>query len=44
MQGFLSYIISDFSGKRAVEEDDGDPFGDEHGIDAAHDKKGWLEL
>jgi len=30
--------------KNPVEEEEEDPFGDEHGIDTPKGNKGWLEL
>jgi hypothetical protein len=38
---------TDGRGKQPVDEDDDDPFGDEHGIETPHvaqDGKTWLEL
>jgi hypothetical protein len=45
MRGFVSLGSTDSRGKLPVDEDDDDPFGDEHGIETpGNDRKGWLEL
>jgi hypothetical protein len=43
----MSLESTDDRGKQPVDEDDDDPFGDEHGIETPHvaqDGKTWLEL
>jgi hypothetical protein len=36
---------ADCRGKQPADDDDGDPFGDEHVIETpGNDTKGWLEL